>query len=200
MLRVSTPIDSGNATENEGTDFHIIFLLEIMSRLLYTYIDIHQKLMKSVGSNEASPLACMMEVMVCYFVSDAHKIMTTLVLVVFVGTYIMVSFKVLLQSILCSLIDMGGFFWGCFWRFFNHEYGDFLILIRVISFFCSDLVLFAYCSEGAPLPHTAVNMAATDSCLVRLFPDSPSSHYLIWAMCFTLLSSHGHVNFKMNPT
>jgi hypothetical protein len=87
------------------------------------------------GVMAASPLACMMEVMVCYFVSDAHKITTTLVLVVFVGTYIMVSFKVLLQSILCSLIHMGGFFWGYFWRFFNHEYGDFLILIRVISFF-----------------------------------------------------------------
>jgi hypothetical protein len=95
----------------------------------------------------------------------------------------------------------GGFpFLGCFWWFLNHEYGDFLNLIRVISFCCSDLVLFAYCSEGAPLPPTAVNMAATDSCLVRLFPDPPSSHYLIWAMCFTLLSSHGHVNLKMNST
>ncbi len=59
--------------------------------------------------------------MVCYFVSDAHKIMTTLILVVFVGTYIMVSFKVLLWSILCSLIEMGGVF------------GDFLIMSMEIS-------------------------------------------------------------------
>jgi multisubunit Na+/H+ antiporter MnhC subunit len=74
----------------------------------------------------ASPLACMMKVMVYYSVSDAHKIMTTLVLVVFVGTYIMVSFKVLLWIILCTLTDMGVFlFWGVF--------GDFLITSMVIS-------------------------------------------------------------------
>ncbi len=52
--------------------------------------------------------------MVCYFVSDAHKIMTTLILIVFVGTYIMISFKVLLWSILCSLIDMGVTYGGVF--------------------------------------------------------------------------------------
>jgi hypothetical protein len=74
----------------------------------------------------ASPLACMMKVMVCYFVSDAHKIMTTLVLVVFVGTYIMVSFKMLLWSILCSLTDLGGFF-------FAGVFGDFLIMSIEIS-------------------------------------------------------------------
>jgi hypothetical protein len=62
----------------------------------------------------ASPQACMMKVMVCYFVSDAHKIMTTPVLFAFVGTYIMVSFKVLLQTILCSLTDMGILFFGVF--------------------------------------------------------------------------------------
>jgi hypothetical protein len=62
----------------------------------------------------ASPLACRMKVMVCYFVSDAHKIMTTLILIVFVGTYIMISFKVLLWSILCSLIDMGVTYGGVF--------------------------------------------------------------------------------------
>jgi hypothetical protein len=56
----------------------------------------------------------MMKVMVCYFVSDAHKIMTTLVLFAFVGTYIMVSFKVLLQSILCSLTNTGFLFLGVF--------------------------------------------------------------------------------------
>jgi hypothetical protein len=47
------------------------------------------------------------KVMVWYFVSDAHKVMTTLFLVVlvFAGTDIMVTFKILVRSFLCSLTD-----------------------------------------------------------------------------------------------
>jgi len=47
------------------------------------------------------------KVMIIHFMSDAHKVMTTLFLVVlvFAGTDIMVTFKILVRSFLCSLTD-----------------------------------------------------------------------------------------------
>jgi hypothetical protein len=91
--------------------------------------------MKSVGSNGSQPTGMHDEgdgLLLCEWCSQDYD---HILLVVFLETYIMVSFKVLLWSILCTLTDMGVFlFWGVF--------GDFLIMSMEISWIWSELFLF----------------------------------------------------------
>jgi hypothetical protein len=65
--------------------------------------------MKSVGSHGIKAVVFMVKVMVWYFVSDTHKVMTTLILgvliLVFSGIDLTAAFGLLLWAFPCSLRD-----------------------------------------------------------------------------------------------
>ncbi len=116
---------------------------KIMSRLLYTYINNHQKLMKSVGSNGSQPTGMHDEgdgLLLCEWCSQDydHTRSCCVCWNLHNGFLQSVAVDYSLHS-----YRYGGFpFLGCFWWFLNHEYGVFLIMSMEISWFWSELFLF----------------------------------------------------------
>jgi hypothetical protein len=58
--------------------------------LIYTHC---WELMNSVGSHGSLSLLFVMKVMVCHFVSDSHKIMTTLIVVLYLIAVVEISLQ-----------------------------------------------------------------------------------------------------------
>lgn len=78
-LQPNVPMASGNATENQNTNACIVSYLKVWVDYC---IPIYPPwgLMKSVGSHGSSSILFMIKVKVIWFVSDTHRVKTTLIL------------------------------------------------------------------------------------------------------------------------
>ncbi len=72
--------------------------------LIYTHC---WELMNSVGSHGSLSLLFVMKVMVCYFVSDSHEVMTALIVVLPIIVVVEISLQLHQASLIDSLGGMG---------------------------------------------------------------------------------------------
>jgi hypothetical protein len=88
------PIASRNATEIQAADICIFVCLKIWADYCILIYTTHcEELMKSVCSYGSSSLLFMMKVMVGHFVSDSHKVMTTLIVMLIFKSVVQISLQ-----------------------------------------------------------------------------------------------------------